>query len=617
MNDGSAKQQIVDGIRANSNILVTVNDSPNVDELSAALGLTMLLNKLDKRATAIFSGTVPPAITFLDPSRTFESSVDSLRDFIIALDKEKADHLRYKVDGDVVKIFITPYRTTLTDKDLAFSQGDYNVEMVIALGVRDQDHLDKALGAHGRILHDALVTTLSIGDMNSALGSVDWRDAMASSYCEMLVGLSEALKEETPILDQQIATAFLTGIVSATERFSNDRTSSRVMTMAAQLMAAGADQQLIATKLQEQHAIKPDVKAPEAPTEIKENRSKDEAMIDLSKDRASSSRKDRDRRKKDKPNQSQKPEAAQAPEEAKPEQPVPAAEPVPDPVVEPAPQASEFAASTVTEERKPLKTIQPLNDVANILPEPIMSQAQEESALAEAASVDAAMDRAGTHDSIEQAFSNAMAASAPNPPGALEQELSAALAAEQPAVPASDIGMPGFEATGDPVQAPASPIISSHAGGGYVTSDAASSFDTPVNAMPGAPEPQTVDPFSAPLPPLPDVQPATPEQPAPLVDTPASTLPPTPEFIPVDQPLVAPALGDMPPMPPLPDYSQLPPLPSPDIPSLFEQPPAPNGATAEPSPQPDTLGDVFPDPTPADIAAAAPPPPGQFKIPGQ
>ncbi len=609
MNDGSAKQQIVEGIRANSNILVTVSDSPNVDELSAALGLTMLLNKLDKRATAIFSGSVPPAITFLDPSRTFESTVDSLRDFIIALDKEKADHLRYKVDGDVVKIFITPYRTTLSDKDLAFSQGDYNVEMVIALGVRDQDHLDKALGAHGRILHDALVTTISIGDMNSALGSVDWRDAMASSYCEVLVGLSEALKEETPVLDQQIATAFLTGIVSATDRFSNDRTSSRVMTMAAQLMAAGADQQLIATKLQEQHAIKPAPAATVSEPAPKAN--KDEAMIDLSKERSGSSR--RDKRKKDKPAQSDKP--ADSGPVAVPEQPaesvLDAPAPEQPPVTELVNTTEAPVADTSADQRKPLKTIEPLSDIASIMPEPIMSQAQEESALAEAASVDAAMDRAGTHDSIEQAFSNAMAVSEPNPPGALEQELSAALAAEQSTVPASDSAMPGFEPIGEPVQAPAPSIVSDHAGGGYIASDAASTFDTPVNAMPGASaEPSTIDPFSAPLPPLPDAAPTTPapEQPAPLVDTPTSTMPPLP---PADQQL---PVADM---PPLPDYSTLPPLPSPDIPPLFDQPPLPGAPAADPAPPVDKLGDVFPDPTPADIAAAAPPPPGQFKIPGQ
>lgn len=255
MNDGqSAKQQIIDKIKSSSNILVTVSESPSVDQLSAALGMTIMLNNMNKHATAVVSGAIPPAITFLDPEKTFENTVDSLRDFIIALDKEKADHLRYKVDGDVVKIFITPYRTTISEEDLDFSQGDYNVELVLALGVQTQDNLDTALKAHGRILHDATVATLSSSDP-SKLGSIDWFEASASSICEMLVSLSEALKTSKPLLDEQVSTAFLTGIVAATDRFSNDKTSSKVMTMAAQLMAAGANQQLIASKLEEAHEI--------------------------------------------------------------------------------------------------------------------------------------------------------------------------------------------------------------------------------------------------------------------------------------------------------------------------------------------------------------------------
>ncbi|HEV7952380.1 MAG TPA: hypothetical protein VGO98_03315 [Candidatus Saccharimonadales bacterium] len=254
MNDGNAKQQIVDKIKNSTNILVTVSNDPSVDELSAALGLTLLLNKMDKHATAVFSGAIPPAITFLDPQKTFEDTVNSLRDFIIALDKEKADHLRYKVEGEVVKIFITPYRTTITNEDLEFSQGDYNVELVLALGVKKRDNLDKALEAHGRILHDATVATMSVGQV-SELGSIDWHEGNASSLSEMLVSLSDSLKSDKSLLDEQIATAFLTGVVAATDRFSNSRTSPKVMTMAAQLMAAGANQQLIAAKLEDANEI--------------------------------------------------------------------------------------------------------------------------------------------------------------------------------------------------------------------------------------------------------------------------------------------------------------------------------------------------------------------------
>ncbi|HVI69149.1 MAG TPA: hypothetical protein VM581_01705 [Magnetospirillaceae bacterium] len=250
----NARQQVVERIRQSTSILVAVGNNPSVDALAAALGLSLMLNKMNKHATAVFSGQIPPAIRFLEPAKTFESNVDALRDFIISLDKEKADRLRYKVEDDVVRIFITPYKTSITEKDLQYSQGDFNVDLILALGVEKRDELDKAIVSHGRILHDATVVTINMNNQHSSLGALDWNDGAASSLCEMLVGLSEAL-QQPGILDAQISTALLTGVVAATDRFSNKQTTPRVMTMAAQLMAAGANQQLIAINLEQAHAI--------------------------------------------------------------------------------------------------------------------------------------------------------------------------------------------------------------------------------------------------------------------------------------------------------------------------------------------------------------------------
>lgn len=244
----NAKQLIIERVRQSTNILVAVSANPSVDALAAALALALTLNKMDKHATAVFSGAVPPAMEFLNPGKTFENSVDSLRDFIISLDKEKADRLRYKVEDDVVRIFITPYRTTISEKDLQFSQGDFNVDLIIGLGVEKREDLDKAIVAHGRILHDATVMTINADGRQSSLGAVDWHEANVSSLCEMLVSMTEGF-QQPGLLDQQIATALLTGIVAATDRFSNEHTTPRVMTMSAQLMAAGANQQLIANNL--------------------------------------------------------------------------------------------------------------------------------------------------------------------------------------------------------------------------------------------------------------------------------------------------------------------------------------------------------------------------------
>jgi nanoRNase/pAp phosphatase (c-di-AMP/oligoRNAs hydrolase) len=257
-----AKQQIAERLKTATNILVTVNVNPSVDQLAATIGLTLLLNKLGKHGTAVFSGQIPSTLEFLKPEDTLEKNTDSLRDFIIALDKSKADKLRYKVEDKIVKIFITPYRTSLTEKDLDFSQGDFNVDVVVALGVKEQKDLDAAITAHGRILHDATVVSINTHDQGK-LGTINWNEPQSSSLSEMVVSLGDTLGPN--LFDAQMATALLTGIVAETQRFSNDKTSPHTMTVAAHLMSVGANQQLIATKL-EKPAPKPAPSPPKAAT---------------------------------------------------------------------------------------------------------------------------------------------------------------------------------------------------------------------------------------------------------------------------------------------------------------------------------------------------------------
>lgn len=244
-----AAEQVAKTLKDSNNVLVTVKNGPSVDELTAAIGLTLILNRMGKHAITVFSGRVPSTLEFLQPDMAIDTNTDSLRDFIIALDKSKADKLRYKVEDNVVRIFITPYKTSITDKDLEFSQGDFNVDAVVALGVVTKDDFDQAVTAHGRILHDAIVVAMTNHDVVSTIGAINWQEQSASGVSEMVASITDLLGPD--VLDGQIATSLLTGIVAETDRFKNASTTPQVLALSSKLMTAGANQQLIAEKLEE------------------------------------------------------------------------------------------------------------------------------------------------------------------------------------------------------------------------------------------------------------------------------------------------------------------------------------------------------------------------------
>ena len=272
MSKNNAQEQIIAKLKESESILIAVNDNPSVDELSSALALTLAINNSGKHATAVSSGKMPDALAFLRPEKTFENSVDSLRDFIIALNKEKADHLRYKLVGDHVKIFITPYRSVISEKDLEFEQGDFNIDFVLALNVESQDRLDGALAAHGRIFHDASVGILTVGENQTNLNGIHWHDESASSLSEITVQIIESIGKKN--LTESVATALLTGIVAETDRFSNSKVTAEIMGLASKLIASGADQQLVVSKIREaeekagEFAVQKNAKMEEALEEI-------------------------------------------------------------------------------------------------------------------------------------------------------------------------------------------------------------------------------------------------------------------------------------------------------------------------------------------------------------
>jgi len=601
MNDGNAKQQIVDKIKNSTNILVTVSTDPSVDELSAALGLTLLLNKMSKHATAVFSGAIPPAITFLDPQKTFENTVDSLRDFIIALDKEKADHLRYKVEGEVVKIFITPYRTTITSDDLDFSQGDYNVELVLALGVKKRENLDKALEAHGRILHDATVVTMSVG-ATSELGSIDWHEENASSLSEMLVSLTDSLKSDKALLDEQIATAFLTGVVAATDRFSNNRTSSRVMTMAAQLMAAGANQQLIAAKLEDANEISNDHSSTSNPSASNDEPSHPDGTTDLSE--GESTKVDRDANEEAPASKADDGSLAITHD---------VAESIDAVAVETAKrqqeEAAEAAEQTLAEQ---LPTVTPAVAPLANLGEELAAASEHEAPVA---------------PELPEILTQ------PSPlKGAVTDDIWQTTGQQTPSM-GGTLNATAEQAAEDQRKADEvdrNRTILTHTNGDYVKNDDAPSFQSPLNAasLPSE-EPALTDPFAASLPaanppvdPVMQYEEATPpsqqvitladidqqnrqphEEARDAVNAAFGAVPFTPSTpapmsdVPQEQPAITSTL------PPLPDFSTLPPLP-----------PLPTPGVQGDNPTPEKLEDMF---TPAPEQPPQSNDPAQFKIPGQ
>ncbi|MDQ5913386.1 MAG: hypothetical protein QG623_4, partial [Patescibacteria group bacterium] len=104
------------------------------------------------------------------------------------------------------------------------------------------------ISAHGRILHEATVATINPGASAGQLGSINWSEVDLTSASAMVLVLLQNLGL-TGGITPEIATALLTGIVAGTDRFSNQKTTPKIMELSAQLMSSGADHQLVTSSI--------------------------------------------------------------------------------------------------------------------------------------------------------------------------------------------------------------------------------------------------------------------------------------------------------------------------------------------------------------------------------
>lgn len=568
--NGNFISKITKKINDAENILVTLSRDPSIDEITAALGLTLFLDKIGKHATAIYSGRTPNILQFLKPEETFEADTNSLQDFIVALDKSKADHLRYSVDGDYVKIFITPYKTTIDKSDLEFSHGDYNVDLVIALNVATPNDLDAALTEHGRIMHDASAIDITTGEPGK-FGEIEWSDPVASSVSEMSAELVLSIQEQKSPMGEGSATAFLTGIIAETERFSNAKTTPKTMSISSELMKLGADQQLVSSHLEEGVGIIENTNntivddSNDDPTKLTIEHNKDE---EEPAPQAESQPEAQAPQEAEKPNLVPSPEMqAQAQANPAPQQPQPVPEPQPAPAPEPAPE--------------------PVAPVPEPQPAPVSEpQAAPEPQLTGAVDMPPVSGESATiSEALNDVTPPAGAMSSTSMIAPDQRPLEVPVENEKDYGKMIDEALAETTAQGEGPVEPTQPLVTNMAASAAPPvmnqPEANSVPDMNYNQVPPAPEQSVPQPV-----PMPNVE----------------TLPPPPP----------------PPMPPMPDGTNAAPQPTPESQAQQQPQPAPEQPQPAPEPQPQPQQpQAAAQPQPEQQAMNVPTPaPGMFQIPG-
>lgn len=243
------KQQAVETINKTKRVLL-VSSSPDGDAVGSMLALHLVLAKLGKNPQAVISRDLPSFMRFLPQSPSLNQKFSAPRDFVINLSCRDAlpDKLVYKkLNGEKLQIIVSPKEGSFKASDVQTEQGRFHFDLIIVLDTASYEHLGDFYVQHRELFSQVPVLNIDHHVSNDLFGQINLVDVAASATAEVLVGLIEALGPN--LIDADVATCLLTGILSDTGSFQNANTTPKSLTIAAQMVGFGARHQEVIKNL--------------------------------------------------------------------------------------------------------------------------------------------------------------------------------------------------------------------------------------------------------------------------------------------------------------------------------------------------------------------------------
>lgn len=241
--------QIIELMKRSEKILILPSSPPDGDSLGSAIALYLSFKKLGKHATVICSDPVPDVLQFLPNTKIVGEKMITGNDFIITLDckNAKIDSIKSAIQENKVNIIISPREGNFSPKDVSFNRAQIDYDLIITVDTAELSQLRGFYENNIELFHEIPVINIDHHVSNGHFGKINYVDIMASSTTEMLVPLLEKLAQETntALIDEDMATLLLTGIITDTGSFQNANTTPKSFARAAELISYGARQQEI------------------------------------------------------------------------------------------------------------------------------------------------------------------------------------------------------------------------------------------------------------------------------------------------------------------------------------------------------------------------------------
>jgi phosphoesterase RecJ-like protein len=243
-------QQIFELLKKSSRILITFKKNFSGDAVSSALGLYLFLKKINKSADIVCQDFVMPQnYSFLPKINKIKPILGSLKRFIINLDlsNTKLKDFSYDIKDTNLNIYLTPEAGSLLEKNISFKSDDYKYDLIITLDTDDLESLGDIYEKNTEFFFNTPIINIDCNPENEQYGQINLVELTKTSTAEIIFNLIE--EYDVNLMDQEIATCLLTGMISKTRSFRTPNITPKTLSIASQLILNGAERDLIIQNL--------------------------------------------------------------------------------------------------------------------------------------------------------------------------------------------------------------------------------------------------------------------------------------------------------------------------------------------------------------------------------
>ncbi len=245
----STERQVIDLIKRSEKVLILPSSPADGDSVGSAISMYLVLKQLGKEATVVCSDSIPDLLKFLPNANVIEDKIVSSHDFVVTVDAKNlnVEDVKTNIENGRVNIVITPKDGNLSEEDVSFNKGEIDYDLIITVDTAELKQLRSFYENNTELFSQIPVINIDHHISNAHFGKLNLVDIMSAATTQLLLPLYEQLgqEEKMDLIDEDVATLLLTGIITDTGSFQNANTTPKAFAAAAKLISYGARQQEI------------------------------------------------------------------------------------------------------------------------------------------------------------------------------------------------------------------------------------------------------------------------------------------------------------------------------------------------------------------------------------